>query len=188
MIFLGLLWWYLDMVVINPDHRCLGFLSLAHGKIALPWSLEGMCHHITCFGQWNVSGDVSFPGGIFYSRSILWHTLFSLHQCNQSLSPFLSLFLSLSPCLSHSFSCSYCLSLSYTCTHITCVSLYTSASFFIAHWSIYIWPSTPASSKWQPWTPSLHDHISIKKNLIARAWDRFSFLDHVARGTGSYGK
>lgn len=74
MIFLGLLWWYLDMVVISPDHRCLGFLSLAHGKIALPWPLEAVCCHITCFSQWNVRRDVSFTGGIFFTANLCFDT------------------------------------------------------------------------------------------------------------------
>lgn len=187
MIFLGLLWWYLDMVVISPDHRCLGFLSLAHGKIALPWPLEAVCCHITSLAN-EMWAEICHLQVEFFTTGLCFDTPSFPSISATNLYLHFYLFLSLSASLSHSFSCSYCLSLSHTHIHITCVSLYTSASFFIAHWSICRWPSKPASSKWQPWTPSLHDQISRKENLIARAWDRFSSLNHVARGTGSYGK
>lgn len=122
-------------------------LSLAHGKVAAltPWRV---CHHITCFGQWNVSGDVSFPGGIF-TASLYFDTPSFPSISATNLYLLFYLCFCLSSCLSL-ISTFFTVSLLVTYVHTSHVFLsHTFASFFIAHWSIYIWPSTPASSKWQ---------------------------------------
>lgn len=153
---------------------------LAHGKIALPDPLRGVSSY-NCFGQWNVSGDVSFPGGIFTARSILWHTSFpSISATNLYLHFYLCFCLCLHVYLTHSLALTVSLLVTYV--HTSHVFLSTPLLHSLCSLTIYIWPSTPASSKWQPWTPSLHDHISIKKNLIAQLGNEFSSLDHVTRG------